>query len=192
MSALIASVVMAMCALWLPVKAWLAHELITYSWQHYRATGQALKPWPWADTSAVAQLHFTRLEQKVTVLSHADNTALAFSAAAVAPFNRLESTSLIAIAGHQDSHFALLADVQLGDEILLSTANGNELRYRVSAHDIVPQHSVLNIRPDQLGLVLITCYPFTYAGNGTQWQDTREVFGQAQKRLLLYASLLEH
>ena len=191
LTALVAGAVMVISALWLPAKAWLAHGLISYSWQHYRATGQALKPWPWADTTAVGQLHFTRLAKDVMVLSQADNTALAFSAAIVAPFNRLESSALIAIAGHQDSHFSLLADVQLGDEILLSTATGNELKYRVSTYDIVPQHSVLNITPEQTGLVLITCYPFTHAGNGTQWQDSDDEPSQAQQRLLLYAALIE-
>ncbi|WP_448551580.1 class GN sortase [Thalassotalea montiporae] len=188
-SLLVLGAVMAMHALWLPTKSWLAHELISISWQHYRETGQSLKPWPWADTTAAAQLSFLRLEEDIVVLNHADATSLAFSAGMIAPFNRVDSESTIAIAGHQDTHFRLLANIKVGDEIKLTTADGQERYYQIFGSDIVEESAMLSIAPSQGGLVLVTCYPFSDLTNLTSLTGDSPLASvePASKRLIVYA-----
>jgi sortase A len=69
------------------------------------------------------------------------------------------------IAGHRDTQFRRLKDIQKGDEIVLSTSIG-ESRYKVTGWQIVKPTDTrsLNDTPDAV-LNLITCYPFYYVGN---------------------------
>jgi sortase A len=71
----------------------------------------------------------------------------------------------VGIAGHRDSFFRPLKDIQAGDEVVLTTPRGT-FRYTVQATDIVEPE-----RTDVLGpqgepmLTLVTCYPFYYVGS---------------------------
>ena len=59
-------------------KAWLAPVLIERAWGESRASGQAVKPWSWADTWPVARLGVERLGIERFVM-HGDNgNAMAF------------------------------------------------------------------------------------------------------------------
>lgn len=179
----IAGLALAVHALWLPTKAWLAHQLINHSWQHLRITGQALKPWPWADTAAVAQLSFLRIKEDIIVLNQADASSLAFSVGLVSPFNQVDDESTIVIAGHQDSHFSLLANVKVGDKLKLTSAEGQVHHYQVYGSEVVDQTAKLSVDPNQGGLVLITCYPFSGLTNIDTFTDV----GPSSQRLLIYA-----
>src|SRR5688500_19114061 len=53
---LIAGVTIASQGAWIHVKAKLAQILLEMSWQAARAGRPSVKPWPWADTHAVAKL----------------------------------------------------------------------------------------------------------------------------------------
>ena len=104
-------------ASWLPVKAWLSQQLISYSWQQSIDLQQKIKPWPWADTYPIAELTFERLNKRVVVLNGGDPSTLAFSAGAIAPFNQPSSTQPFVVAGHRDSHFSFLDEVFMKDII---------------------------------------------------------------------------
>jgi len=175
---LISGSLLCLHASWLPAKAWLAQQLISYSWQQSQLQQSkeeniTIKPWPWADTFPIAQLSFQRLNKKVVVLNGGDPTTLAFSVGAVAPFNRAHSDKSFVVAGHRDSHFSFLEEVDMSDVISLTDRHGRSQLYQVEAVDIVDASAGnLPLAADDPNLVLITCYPFN---SGTSDSNERYV-----------------
>ncbi|WP_263372986.1 class D sortase [Granulicella aggregans] len=83
----------------------------------------------------------------------------------------------VGIAGHRDTHFRQLRKAAKGMDVRLIDRTGT-YHYRVSSTEIVTPDkvSVLDIQSTP-GLVLITCYPFSY-------------IGKAPKRFVVHAELL--
>ena len=184
---LIAGSLLCIHASWLPVKAWLSQELISYSWQqsiNSRSSlsnnlNVAIKPWPWADTFPIAELSFKRLQKNIVILNGGDPTTLAFSAGAIAPFNQTNSAKPFVVAGHRDSHFAFLEDILMKDVISMTDQYGQSQLYQVEAIDIVDAATgQLPVLANDSSLILITCYPF----NGID-QDANERYVITAKRL---------
>lgn len=74
----------------------------------------------------------------------------------------------IGIAGHRDSWFRSLKDVQIGDTISVQTNSGTEL-YTVFQTKIVKPNNVdvLRFTPSKQ-LTLVTCYPFYFLGDAPE------------------------
>jgi sortase A len=74
----------------------------------------------------------------------------------------------IGLAGHRDTFFRKLRDIQPDDEIRVVTPDGTYL-YRVQGTNVVwPRDTwVLDDEGEPL-LTLVTCYPFTYIGSAPQ------------------------
>jgi len=69
------------------------------------------------------------------------------------------------IAGHRDTHFRVLKNIQKGDDIVLQTKTGKYL-YRVREMKIVTPDNTSSLQPtSDSELNLITCYPFYYVGS---------------------------
>jgi len=171
-SLLITGSLLCLHASWLPVKALLSQQLISYSWHQTIERQQKIKPWPWADTYPIAELSFQRLNKSIVVLNGGDPTTLAFSAGAIAPFNQASSTQPFVVAGHRDSHFSFLDEVFMKDIISLADKHGRSQLYQVEAIDIVDASTgELPILADDSSLVLITCYPFTNIRNAGNFSD---------------------
>jgi sortase A len=165
-SLLITGSLLCLHASWLPAKALLSQQLISYSWHQTIDLQQKIKPWPWADTYPIAELSFLRLDKSIVVLNGGDPTTLAFSAGAIAPFNQASSAQPFVVAGHRDSHFSFLDEVFMKDIISLADQHGQSQLYQVEAIDIVDASiGELPILADDSSLVLITCYPFTNISN---------------------------
>lgn len=146
---------------WMPFKAWLSEQLIAYSWRQAQANNMQVKPWPWADTFAIAEMNFSRLDKSIVVLNGGDPTTLAFSAGAVAPYNQSLAQQPFVVAGHRDSHFSFLQEVTMHDIITLQNKLGQHQMYQVVSIDVVDANKGdLPISADEPNLVLITCYPF--------------------------------
>lgn len=75
------------------------------------------------------------------------------------------------VFGHRDAQFRKLGTLAVGDPLVLETKTGN-ICYRVSKIQIVARErlhqSLMNGRSRVNGLVLITCYPFRFAGPAPQ------------------------
>lgn len=70
----------------------------------------------------------------------------------------------VAIAGHRDTFFRGLKDIQIGASVRLTTLNGSQ-DFRVSEINVVDPLDVSVLEPtDQTVLTLITCYPFYFVG----------------------------
>lgn len=70
----------------------------------------------------------------------------------------------VGIAAHRDGYFRGLADIRLGERVMLSTLEGVE-EYRVTSIRIVTPDTVEVLAPtDVPSLTLVTCYPFYHVG----------------------------
>jgi sortase A len=65
------------------------------------------------------------------------------------------------LTGHRDTHFRFLQRLKEGDEILLTTRNQRQHRFRISSTTVVDAGKA-SIRQDtqENQLALVTCYPF--------------------------------
>lgn len=140
---------------WLYAKAALAQQLITQAWQQQLRRGTQPRPWPWADTYPVARLSWPRGDVELIALAGLQGEALAFGPGLV---DGGGDSGGIVIAGHRDTHFRFLADVAVGDELLLQRRDGAR-RYRIESLRVVDSaREPLRVDGDEL--VLVTCYPF--------------------------------
>ena len=112
----------------------------------------------------LAELSIPRIGLSVVVLQGSDEHTLRQGV------GHIESTPLpgesgnVGIAGHRDSFFRPLRNVQLGDDIVLETPAGN-VHYKVSSYHIVSPSEVSVISPtSDPVLTLVTCYPFYFVG----------------------------
>ena len=113
----------------------------------------------------LAELSIPRIGLSVVVLQGSDTDTLR------AGPGHIETTPLpgesgnVAIAGHRDSFFRPLRNVQVGDDILLDTPTAR-VHYRVSSYSVVNSSEVSVLRPttDNM-LTLVTCFPFQFIGS---------------------------
>lgn len=147
---------------YLQLKAVVAQQLIAWSWHaHERSgdgAGDAVKPWSWADFSAVAMLRWQ--DEAVYVLSSTSGQALAFGPGHLVGSARPGASGRSIIAGHNDSHFAFLEDVAAGDTLELDAGDGDTRAYTVSRIEVVDSRHTQLLRGEKNELLLVTCYPF--------------------------------
>ena len=91
-------------ALWIPVKAELAQHLLERAWLRTLEGEPDAKPWPWADTRAVAILEVPRLGLREIVLEGSSGRNLAFGPTLVNT-GGLDDSSDRVLSGHRDTHF---------------------------------------------------------------------------------------
>lgn len=150
-------------------KAIFAQYLITDAWELSVMTSTPVKPWRWADTYPVAKLMIKQTDP-LYVLAGASNRNLAFgpvlmnanvqSVERKQPFN-------IAIAGHRDTHFAVLEDINYGDPIILDIGT-KQIGFIVDEIVIVDEKNLGIIDSDDGQVItLITCYPFDALSSAT-------------------------
>jgi len=165
--------VFSISALWIPVKAELAQHLLERAWLRTLAGEPDAKPWPWADTRAVAILEVPRLGLREIVLEGSSGRNLAFGPTLVNS-GRFDQTSDRILSGHRDTHFSFLSELKTGDLLRLRTAT--DIRdYRVSWQEAVDSRRQQLFVDDSIDrLTLLTCYPFdaAFAGGPLRWVVT--------------------
>jgi sortase A len=115
--------------------------------------------------AAIADLSIPRIQLSSVVLHGSDSRTLRRGP------GHLEHTALpgesgnVVIAGHRDSFFRPLRNIELGDDIFLGSPYGR-FHYRVTSIRVVNPHDLSVLEPtDTATLTLITCYPFWVFGN---------------------------
>jgi len=160
-------------ALWIPIKAELAQHLLERAWLRTLAGEPDVKPWPWADTRAVAILEVPHLGLREIVLEGSSGRNLAFGPTLVNTKQLDQSFDRI-LSGHRDTHFGFLKELKTGDLLRLHTTT--EIRdYRVSWQEAVDsRHQQLIIDDSVDRLTLLTCYPFeaVMPGGPLRWVVT--------------------
>ena len=126
--------------------------------------------------TAVAKLLIPRLDTVLYVLEGTDYRDLKRGPGHVTGSVLPGEDGNCIIAGHRDTHFRVLKNIQEGDEIILERG-GRQFHYRVNGMTIVRPDNTASLRPtSQAVLNLITCYPFRYVGS-------------APKRFIVHADL---
>lgn len=160
-------------AIWIPVKAELAQHLLERAWLRTLAGEPDAKPWPWADTRAIAILEVPRLGLREIVLEGSSGRNLAFGPTLVNA-SRLDRSPDRVLSGHRDTHFSFLKELKTGDLLRLHTTT--EIRdYRVRWQEAVDSRKQQLVIDDNMErLTLLTCYPFesAIAGGPLRWVVT--------------------
>lgn len=156
---LLAALLMAGQAAWLPAKAALAQGLLANSWNQALADGGEHRPWPWADTHPVARLSSQRLDVSQVVLAGDGGRTLAFGPGWAESSSPPGRPGTVVISGHRDTHFRWLQDLRTGDVLALQTRDGLR-RYSVQTTRVADsrRERIAASAADQL--LLVTCWPF--------------------------------
>lgn len=160
-------------AMWIPAKAELAQFLLETSWLRTLGGEPNAKPWPWADTRAIAVLEIPRLSLREIVLEGSSGRNLAFGPTLINT-TRIDETADRILSGHRDTHFSFLKELQTGDLLRLRTPTQTR-DYRVSWQEAIDSRQQQMVIDDSIErLTLLTCYPFNAAtaGGPMRWVVT--------------------
>ncbi|MDP4021032.1 class GN sortase [Methylobacterium sp. NEAU 140] len=147
-------------AAWIPAKAVAAQALLERAFARALADGRPARPWPWADTEAVARL--TVAGQTFVVLRGGSGQALAFGPGHLDGTPEAGEPGTAIIAAHRDTQFALLGRVKPGDRVEVARRDGRTVRFRVTGARVA-RWDASGIDPGAPGrhLALVTCWPLT-------------------------------
>ena len=146
---------------YIPAKAWLAQELMLRAWSRMQSGETRVTPWPWADTWPIARLTARAGDVDLIVLAGGSGRTLAFGPGHLGASVLPGEIGNAVIAGHRDTHFQFLKDVQAGEVLTLESSRGIEHSYEVIGVDIVDsEKGSLVLDTDAAMLSLVTCYPF--------------------------------
>jgi sortase A len=113
-------------------------------------------------------LEIPRLNLEVPVYDGASDLHMDRGAA------RIDGTAMpgepgnLGVAGHRDGYFRVLKDIELGDEITITTADGPE-SYVVLELKVVDPSAIEVLDPTvQQSITLVTCYPFYFVGHAPE------------------------
>ena len=160
-------------------KAWLAQMLLERAFDRSVATGQAVKPWSWADTWPVARIEIKRIGASAIVLEGASGQALAFGPGHIDHTAAAGERGIAVYAAHRDTHFRFLRNVAIGDVIDVTRSDGQHFRYRADSSAVVRfDASGIDAAAQGFELVLATCWPFDAISSGPE-------------RYILHAILIE-
>jgi sortase A len=161
-------IVLPLCGMWqigsasyIHAKAILAQVLLETAWDKTVHGQQEVKPWPWADTWPISRLDVPGLGIDRIVLAGASGSSLAFGPGHLfgSPLPGQQGNTVI--AGHRDTHFRFLKDIQPGELIQLQSVGGKMIVYEVSETIIVDEKQAEYLaNTSENTLTLITCYPF--------------------------------
>ncbi|MBZ2169324.1 class GN sortase [Marinobacter sp. F4216] len=149
-----------MAGLWVPLKALVAQELLTMAWAESQARQTDVRPWPWADTWPVARLILPEQAQSMIVLSGSDGESLAFGPGWF--YGYQNGSGPVVIAGHRDTHFKPLQQLEPGHLVQLQSRDGRWRYYRVISSRVIDsrKHRLNTGQLARNSLILVTCYPF--------------------------------
>lgn len=146
---------------YIPAKAWLAQELMQRAWSRTGDGETRAAPWPWADTWPVARLTAKSGDVDLIVLAGGSGRTLAFGPGHVSASALPGEVGNAVIAGHRDTHFQFLKDVEIGEQLVLESGEGRKHQYEVIAIDIVDSRQGRLLLDTQTAMLsLVTCYPF--------------------------------
>jgi sortase A len=119
---------------------------------------------PKADPMAIGRLEIPRIGVRAIVKQGDDDRTLARAVGLVPGSPRPGEEGNIILAGHRDTFFWPLQDIETNDRIRLRTPDAT-YEYRVQSVRVVPpeETSVLQSKGIE-ELTLVTCYPFTWVG----------------------------
>lgn len=119
----------------------------------------------YTEGEVIGEIYFPKLDKRVAILEGTGRTALKKGAGHDEGSAAIGSTGNSVLAGHRDTVFRSLGDLQVSDIIELETADG-KFTYEITGSRIVDAEARGAIKPsEEAVLTLITCYPFSYVGS---------------------------
>ncbi len=113
----------------------------------------------------LARLEAPSVKLTATVLEGSDDRTLRRAAGHIEYTPRPGTYGNVGIAGHRDTTFYPVRNLEVGDPLTLTTAD-RVYEYRVTRTWIVnPEQVEVLDRTDRPALTLVTCYPFNFIGN---------------------------
>jgi hypothetical protein len=126
----------------------LAKELRQSAWKKALAGQAQQTPWPWQDESFVTATSVPRLGLSAAILKGDETPSL--------------SSEPKAPSGVRDGKPGTeLSDVEVGDNITVTSAHGSSRTYRVTGRRVVDPHLAETDEPDLTGgeIMSVTCWP---------------------------------
>ena len=146
---------------YIPAKAWVAQELMGHAWHKAQQGSANPAPWPWADTWPMAKLTAKDGDIELVVLAGGSGRTLAFGPGHLSISALPGEVGNTIIAGHRDTHFRFLQDLETGEWIQIERPDGSQHRYQITNIDVVDsRYGSLVLDTDTPTLSLVTCYPF--------------------------------
>lgn len=145
---------------WIFGKAVLAQVLLRRAWAMASAGDGPVRPWPWADTWPVARLLSPEHDIDLIVLEGATGSTTAFGPGHISGTALPGEAGNIALAGHRDTHFRFLQQLELGEDLWLELPSGALRRFRVHSTRVVDERDTSALETRGQWLTLVTCYPF--------------------------------
>jgi sortase A len=122
---------------------------------------------PVTTAGLVGRIKIPRLGLSVIVIEGTSKTTLQRAVGHISGTARPGQPGNIGIAGHRDTFFRPLRNIQQNDIITLTTLLG-EYRYRVVFTKVVSRYDIEVLDPSGHEiLTLVTCYPFYFVGSAT-------------------------
>jgi len=110
-------------------------------------------------------LKIEKLKLEVPIFNGTSDLILNRGLGRIIGTSRIDQQGNLGIAGHRDSFFRGLKDIELGDTMQLKTLSGNN-QYTVTSITITHPDDVSVLAPtDDSTITLVTCYPFYFVGH---------------------------
>ena len=130
---------------------------------------------PQEERSLVGRIEIPRIGLRAVILEGVAQRTLALALGHIPGTAMPGATGNVGIAGHRDTFFRGLSQVQTGDKIVVTTLN-TLYEYSVKSLEVVgPRDTRVLDNSSEPTLTLVTCYPFHY-------------IGPAPKRFIVHAS----
>lgn len=120
---------------------------------------------PGADPLVLGRIEIPRIGVSAIVREGDDDATLAVAVGHIPGTARPGERGNMALAGHRDSFFRALRNIEI-DDVIRVRVLGIGYTYRVDSTEVVAPDSMEILDPTEDSvLTLVTCYPFTYVGN---------------------------
>ena len=134
---------------------------------HAAAVKTPRRPPP-APGSTVGRIEIPRLGISAVIRAGSDARTLRLAVSYIPGTAMPGELGNLGLAGHRDTFFRKLRDINPDDEIRVTTRDG-VFKYYVQRTNIVQPKDVWVLNPTNYpALTLVTCYPFTYIGSAPQ------------------------
>jgi sortase A len=130
--------------------------------------------------TAIGRIEIPRLGVSAVVRTGSDTHTLQLAVGHIPGTALPGEPGNVGLAGHRDTFFRRLRDIEPDDRIRLVTPSGR-FEYRVQRTDIVSPSDVWVLAQTPAPtLTLVTCYPFTYIGSAPERFIVRAVLERPQ------------
>lgn len=141
-----------------------SHRYQALEKKKFEQHGRLSEPHLLVEGEVIGEIQVPRLGLSAVVVQ-GDSTASLRHAVGHMPKSALPGEwGNLALAGHRDTFFRPLRDIQLGDEIRFKTP-GHSFEYLVESIEVVAATDIQILEPSSgHDLTFITCFPFSYVG----------------------------